>query len=254
MEKTELNNPIIRQTILRSRIADGTALVATAIATEFGVSTDTIRRDLLALENDGTVQRVRGGAIPTAEPAKPFHTRLRFSEPIPDEIITAALPAIRDGMVILLDGGTTITQLAHCLPRLERSLIVTPSPSVASISLEKGIQTILIGGRLSANGGVAVGSDAEQAINDTASDICFMGACGLDGAFGLSSDDIDESSLKRCMRLSSHRLIVLATSEKLGRKARHRTLNCDEIDQIITNAGLSTTSEIVSSGVDVVNV
>lgn len=65
----ELNNPDVRLGILRERIAIGASLVAQDLATEFGVSLDTIRRDLIALELAGTAKRVRGGAVPMIQPS-----------------------------------------------------------------------------------------------------------------------------------------------------------------------------------------
>lgn len=254
MDATELNNPTVRQSILRSRVADGGPLVAAVLATEFGVSIDTIRRDLMALEDSGAVQRVRGGAIPVSTPVAPLSARIGNPNPVAGKLAAAALPLIKDGMVILLDGGTTVTHLARSLPALPHGLIVTPAPSVALASMEKGIETILIGGRLSASGGICVGSDAERALDGIAADLCFMGVCGLEPQFGLSADDFDESALKRRMRASAHHLVGLASAEKLGKRARHRSLGCDEIDRIITNANQGATAVYADTGMIVDNV
>lgn len=257
MTPTELNNPVCRQSILRTRVAQGISLVARSLAQEFEVSQDTIRRDLLALEGDGTVQRVRGGAIPVRKPASPITQRSSAPDPILDLLARAALPLIADGMVILLDGGTTIGQLAKILPTMPNSLIVTPSPMVALETLRAGTKTLLIGGRLSAYGGVSVGTAAEQAIDEIAADICFLGACGLDAEFGLSSDDLDESTLKKRMATAAHQCLVLCTEEKLGQRARHKTLDCREIDRIITHTDLADpakTRAFANLGITVENV
>uniref|UniRef100_A0AAN0MDU7 DeoR family transcriptional regulator n=1 Tax=Yoonia rhodophyticola TaxID=3137370 RepID=A0AAN0MDU7_9RHOB len=71
-----LNIPDTRQQVLAERLARGQQIVASDVAGEFGVSLDTIRRDILALEADGHAQRVRGGAVPIARPAPPLHMRL----------------------------------------------------------------------------------------------------------------------------------------------------------------------------------
>ena len=82
-----LNTPEARQGILKGRAAEGSPLVLTHLAEEFGVSTDTIRRDLLALEAQGAVQRVRGGALPVAAPAAPMLERLKNASDVADRLV-----------------------------------------------------------------------------------------------------------------------------------------------------------------------
>ncbi|BBI48864.1 hypothetical protein HORIV_12850 [Vreelandella olivaria] len=65
-----LNVPETRQQQLLAKLASGEQLIAQDLAVEFGVSLDTIRRDIIALEQQGKAQRVRGGAVATA-PASP---------------------------------------------------------------------------------------------------------------------------------------------------------------------------------------
>lgn len=254
MGEPALNNPDTRQAILRSRLSRGAPLIAVALAKEFGVSTDTIRRDLLALEGGGEVRRVRGGAVPVAAPMAPLHRRRPTAAPLPDGLVKRARDQIRDGMVVLLDGGRTVLALAQDLPCLRHCLIVTPAPAAALASLSRGLETLLIGGYLSASGGIAVGADAERAIGDVAADLCLLGACGIDPDFGLSADDHAERGIKRRMAASSHRTIVLTTQDKLGRRARHRVLPCADIDQLITDAPAALTTRFAAAGVEVENV
>ena len=251
MDAITLNTPDMRQAVLRSRLAQGGPLVAAALAKEFGVSVDTIRRDLLALEDGGEVRRIRGGAVPVAEPAAPFHERLPAAVDLPAGIAERACAQIRDGMVVLLDGGHTVLSLAQRLPALRRCLVVTPAPAAALASLSRGMETLLIGGRLSALGGIAVGAEAERAIERIAADLCLLGACGLDPVFGLSADDYEECSIKQRMAAAAHRTIVLTTADKLGRRTRHHVLACREIDRIVTDAPPTTTGRFADAGVEI---
>ena len=88
----DLNNPDTRRALLGERLKDGTLLVAGDLAREFGVSIDTVRRDLIALESEGAVRRVRGGALPVRSPA-PMLTQRRAA-PVPPGLVAAALAAI----------------------------------------------------------------------------------------------------------------------------------------------------------------
>ena len=251
MSQPELNNPLIRQDILRARIKDGGRLVATALAREFDVSVDTIRRDLLALEEAGAVERVRGGAIPVRKPVAAVSQRIQHDDPVADQLADTALPLIKPGMVLIMDGGTTTMRLSRKLPDLPGLMVVTPAPMIALTTMDRGIETILIGGKLGSVGGIATGMQAEQAIANIAADLCFLGVCGIDPAFGLSSDDYDENNLKQKMHAASGQLILLTHAEKLDTRARHKTLPCEQIDTIITNAHPDNTGVYASLGVNI---
>ncbi|WP_068118176.1 DeoR/GlpR family DNA-binding transcription regulator [Tropicimonas marinistellae] len=249
--ETLLNSPEARQAILRVRATSGAPLVLGTLAEEFGVSVDTIRRDLLALEAAGMVQRVRGGALPVMPVSDPMSTRIRTPSPAAERIAAAALGLIEDGMVLMLDGGTTVAKLAATLPPLPRSLVVTPAPVVATATLAAGIETLLIGGRLSAFGGIAVGQGTCEAISNVSVDVCFLGACGLDAAFGLSADDLDEAAVRRAMHGASRKTAVLTGEPKLGRRARHRVLPCDALDVLVTDAGGAKTAPLAETGLEI---
>lgn len=245
------NTPEGRQAVLMQRACSGSAFSHAALAAEFGVSPDTIRRDLLALESQGVLKRVRGGALPVAPPAAPMLDRLDAGGLAADRVAAAALDMVADGMVLLLDGGTTVTRIARSLPPMPNALVVTPAPSVALATLARGIETLLIGGRLSARGGVAVGVTAVAALSDIAADLCFLGACGIDPEFGLSADDLDEAELKRAMCGASHRRVVVTGAAKLGMRARHRVAACTALDALVTDAAPEHTRSLAETGLEI---
>ena len=102
MPDLTLNNPLVRQDLLKTRLKSGEQLVAMDLANEFGISLDTIRRDLLALEDRGLVQRVRGGAIPVRSHSSRFTERQVGRRGDYSSIVRAALPLIKQGMTIIL--------------------------------------------------------------------------------------------------------------------------------------------------------
>lgn len=249
----DLNIPDTRQQILTQRLTSGVQIVAAEVAREFDISVDTVRRDLIALERIGKAHRVRGGAIPVSRPAPMLHEKLRAGKKPPSAIIDAALDVLANHKTIILDGGSTVLGLARALRPSKDLLVITPSPWVAIACLEKEIETLMLGGRLNANGGIAVGIDCEQQLSSIAAEVAILGACAIDPEFGLSSDDLHESGIKRLMARAASQTVVLADDAKIGVRARHRTLPTAEITSIITDAGANDCEAFRVQGIDVIH-
>lgn len=247
----ELNNPDTRQSILAGRAKNGQQLIAGDLASEFDVSLDTIRRDILALERLRLVQRVRGGAVPVSTPAPPLKVRSAHQHPELSNLAMAALKHIQNGMVVMLDGGTSVLELARHLTRFPECVVVTPAPLVADAANAAGLQVILVGGRLSPFGGICVGATAEKALAQVSADICFLGACAIDSKFGVSTDDFDENGVKIAMRESSNKGIVLSSNDKIGKKSRYRTLTPEAVDLLITNQSETSREALANSSFEV---
>ena len=250
----DINTPEARQETLRARLERGLSLSLSATAAEFDVSIDTLRRDLKALEAQGYARCIRGGAMPVARPARPALDRMTETAATHEALVAATLPLIEDGMVLMLDGGTTVLALAQALPPLPNGLIVTPAPAVALAALAAGTPVQLVGGRLSPYGAIAVGHEAVEAISGIASDLACLGACGIDATFGLGADDMDESAVKRAMIDAAHRSVVMTTAEKLGRRARHRVAPCKALGVMVSNATTQQTAPFAKTGMEIRNV
>lgn len=250
----DLNNPQTRQDTLRDRLELGVPLIATALADELEVSLDTVRRDLIALEQQGLVRRTRGGALPVTNPAPPYLNRAEEPDPMIGKITGRAVRLIPDRGTIFLDGGTTMNSLAARLVETFTGLIVTPAPSVALAAFGRGAHVHLIGGALCREGAMAVGGEAEQAAARFAADFCFLGACGFWPDFGLSAEDAGEAGVKRAMSQASGRTVVVTTANKLVQNGRHKVLELYEIDTVVTSADQSALSPFIAAGIEVINV
>ncbi|WP_424928832.1 DeoR/GlpR family DNA-binding transcription regulator [Amaricoccus tamworthensis] len=250
----DLNIPDTRQRILGERLGNGREVVAVEVAAEFGVSVDTIRRDILALEAAGLAHRVRGGAVPVAVPSSPLLSRMASGERISPALVAAAVERIGTAATILADGGVTVLSVISKLPKQEGRLVVTPSPWVAVACHERGIEVFLLGGRLNPSGGIATGDPAVLAAARISADVALLGACGLEAEFGLSSDEFEEAQVMLAMHRASRRSFVVTDGSKIGRRARHGTLAIDEIDLVITDAEEALTRPLVQAGTEVIGV
>lgn len=247
-----LNIPETRQDLLARRLASGQGLVAAELAAELGVSLDTVRRDIVSLEQAGRARRVRGGAVPVARPAGPVQERLG-ADSAAARLGMAAVPCLKECRTLLLDGGATVQALAERLPQRADLLVMTPSPYVAIACQRRGIAVHLLGGRLSARGGIATGQETLAETEAIAADVAVLGACGLEPGFGLSSDDLEEARLKRAMSAAASRTMVITSAAKLGRRARYRTLPASAIDMLVTDAEEDITAVWSDAGIEVIH-
>ena len=84
------------------------------LAQEFSVSHESIRRDLVAMEQDGSLRRVHGGAVSlTAEQDASYGARSTVRLKEKRAIAQAAMALIKSGQTLFLDGGTTTAALAE---------------------------------------------------------------------------------------------------------------------------------------------
>ncbi len=205
-----------QQHILDALRRDG-HVVAKTLSEQLGLSEDTIRRDLRELAAAGQLQRVHGGALPLAAAEADFSARQQLAPQEKMAIGRAAAQMVRNGQVVLVDGGTTAVQLARHLPAALRATVVTHSPSVAvELAHHAGVEVMLIGGRLFRHSMVAVGAQAMEAIARVRADLYFMGVTGVHAQAGLTTGDAEEAAVKRALMAAAAETVVLASSEKLG--------------------------------------
>lgn len=253
MDQLDLNNPDTRQLILKDKLKNNAPLVAADIAAEFGISVDTVRRDLIALEQQGLLKRVKGGALPLLPPNKPLIQRMLYKSWL-SNIAPKIERLLQNKHTIFLDGGTSVAEFTRQLPFQYQGLAITPSPIIATILLESQIETLLIGGRIKASGGIAIGAKTVQDIANCTAYICILGACALDIEFGLGADDKDEADVKQQMANNSSQTVILAEAEKLHQRARHKVMDCDAVNILITNAKVEKTIAFSDKKIEVIRI
>ncbi|WP_175977721.1 DeoR/GlpR family DNA-binding transcription regulator [Burkholderia sp. BCC1047] len=204
-----------KKAILDALARDGQVLAA-ELSVQFGVSEDTVRRDLRELAAEGLLQRVHGGALPASPAVAPFAQREALETTEKRRIARRAAQMIAPGQVAIVDGGTTSALLVGQLPADLRATIVTHSPSVAvALAAHPSIDVILIGGRLYKHSIVAVGAAAMEGIARIHADLYFMGVTGVHPVAGLSTGDFEEAAIKRALAERAAETVVLASQSKL---------------------------------------
>ncbi|WP_323121264.1 DeoR/GlpR family DNA-binding transcription regulator [Burkholderia alba] len=244
-----------KSAILAALKRDGQVL-AKQLSDAFGVSEDTIRRDLRELAAEGRLQRVHGGALPASSADADFARRLPLESGAKRAIAQAAAGMISNGQVVILDGGTTAVELARQLPRALTATVVTHSPSVAvELAGHPGVEVVIIGGRLFKHSIVTVGAAALEALAAIRADLYFMGVTGVHPSAGLSTGDLEEAYMKRALAAHAAETIVLASADKLNAASQYRIGELALATAIIverhTDAAL--TEPLAAAGVSIVH-
>src|SRR5438270_5040297 len=147
-----------REMLLRRLHADG-KLVARELASELGISEDSIRRDLRDLAAVGLCQRVYGGAVPVSAALADYRARKTVEPESKQCGAKRAAALIRPGDRVILDGGTTTLAVARSLPPDLAATVVTHSPTIAAaLVAHPTIEILLLGGRIYKHSAVACGA------------------------------------------------------------------------------------------------
>lgn len=215
----------------------------TALAADLDVTTETVRRDLTALERQGLLRRVHGGAIPVErlgfEPGLSARDAVLTSEK--ERIAKRAVEEVPDEGTILLDAGSTTARLAAALP-IDRDLTVVTNalPIAMALSSQPNITVLALGGRVRVRTRAAVGDWAITALRDIYVDVAFIGANGVSVERGLTTPDVSEAHGKTAMMTAARRSVLLADHTKIGNDHFARFGQVADVDLLITDAGADT--------------
>ncbi|ETK36206.1 DeoR/GlpR family DNA-binding transcription regulator [Microbispora sp. ATCC PTA-5024] len=245
-----------QQEILSAARAAGRVDVVT-LAEQFGVTTETIRRDLTVLERAGVLRRVHGGAIPVErlgfEPALAARDEVMTAEK--ERIAKAALAELPQDGAIIIDAGSTMGRLVQVLPADRELTVVVNSPPLATaLATRPSVTVLMLGGRVRGRTLATVEDWALQQLSQLHVDVAFMATNGCSVARGLTTPDPAEAAIKRAMIASAQRSVLLADHTKFAGNYLARFATLAEIDVIITDAGLDLelAADLAAAGPEVV--
>lgn len=229
MLKEERRNFIMNEVKMRNRV------LLTDLAVKLAVSEDTVRRDLKYLDKHGQVKKVHGGAISNSFHLYHYRENDIYAHESKSIIAQKAHSLLKEGQVILMSGGTTNLELARLLPQDFQATVFTLSLPVAMQLLEHTmIETIFIGGRLSKEAQISLGSETVQTLSQLKADLCFLGTGHLDADYGLTEIDWEVVQLKKAMIQASKKIVSLTISEKINSVQRYKVCETHAIHTLIT--------------------
>ncbi len=214
---------------------------ADELASHLGVSIETIRRDLHALEEAGLTRRVYGGV--TRPPAHsfeaPFEQRRITNAEAKRAMARLAVSLVYPDSTIVLDIGTSVAEIARQLPAEFHGRVITNSILVAAeLGGRAGMELLVTGGRVRLGDLACYGPHAEALLEGFYGGIAFLGSGAVHPAIGLTDHHIDEIPSRRIVIDHADEVYVMADSSKLGQVAPAKVCDLAALTAIITDDGV----------------
>ena len=223
-----------RQSLILDELRTHNKVRCTELCELLNVSEDTVRRDLNELEEMGQLKKVHGGAV-TLSFIPSFKKREVQEIQTKHLIAKKALPLIKEGQVLIIDGGTSNLQLVNLLPEDIHLTIFTNSIPVASKLCEfRNIDGVLLGGNILSKGYSIVGYHALEFLEGIHADMCFLGITSVDPVFGLSEANRKETVIKKAIVKASHQVVSMVISKKLNTRQPFNVCDIDCLDVMVT--------------------
>jgi DeoR family transcriptional regulator, aga operon transcriptional repressor len=245
MKKNRVRAPMLieerRQHILSLIQKEGRVLVD-ELSNDLDLSKITIRKDLDYLESKALLVRTHGGALPAqigalSDPTIQEKEELHHKEKV--KIAKAAAAMVSEGQCIILDSGTTTTEIAHSLSSLRHLTVITNALNIAADLAQSNFEIILIGGTLRKNSLSVVGPLAEDVLEEMHADIVFLGVDGFDTRIGLTTPNLLEARVNRAMVKAAEKVVAVCDSSKFNRRSLSLIVGVSAIDHLITDSNLS---------------
>ena len=222
-----------------SRLNNDVTVRISTLAEQFGVTTETIRRDIDALTEKGLVSRTYGGAASTSLTAEPNLSQRR-SRNIAERqrIAQLAVSLIEPGDVLMIDSGSTTYQFARALAAypVELTVLTNCLPVAQSLGGLTGFRVMLCPGTYSETENSVYGQETTAFLNRFHANKAIIGAGGITDT-NVTDADAEASWVKRKMIEQSKRTLLLLDHSKFGNRMFENVCLLSDIEDIIVDRG-----------------
>lgn len=224
----------LRQQKLLDLLAEHGQAGIDELAAAFGVSDDTVRRDLAELHERGLLQKGRGGAVALDLSGMARHARAQVLPEAKRRIGAAAAASIPSGCVLMLDAGSTTLALATALA--VPATVITHSLDIAhALDGRHGVRLILAGGEWDPRQRLFAGAATVEMMGRYRADLAVLGACAVHPRLGASATEEADARCKRAMLAASAEAWLLADHLKRDRCEAHAVAPLEHFQQIFTD-------------------
>lgn len=204
---------------------------------KFGISAETIRRDLSSLSVSGRLQKTHGGAVlPGTVGEGPYQQRMRESVAAKRQIAKIACELIVPGDTLFIDTGSTTLTFAEELSSIDNLTVITNSADIAKIiGSNFSCQIFLVGGQYDADNRETMGPIAISQIQQFRARHVVLTIGGIHAEAGITDFNVNESHIARAMIEQSEDIIVLADSTKINQIAPFEVAPLKGLEYLISN-------------------
>ncbi len=236
--------PAGRKAQLATYVADAGQVTVGALAERFGVSIDTIRRDLDQLSAEGLLVRTYGGAVSLSTLSRAdraVDVRLNLQEREKEKIAALAAALVEDGSTIMINGGTTTLALARNLHKHRDLTVATNNLLVPPALPPSAVREIYVFGgavrsvTLATIGPISfrVASGSEL---DISCDLALIGVGAISADAGYTTSNLAEAAMMREMISRAARVAILADSSKFDRRLFAQVSPLGSADYLVTDS------------------
>ena len=213
-------------------------VLVSELSKRYGVTDETIRRDLEKLEGEGVVKRTYGGAVLNRSKDVDLPLRIRERTHREEKQVIAGLVArlIEEGDRIMLDASSTSLMIAKELKEKEKLTVITNSVEVLiELASHEGIQVISTGGNLNETSLSLVGNAAQKVLNGYHVDKTVFSCKGLDMKAGITDSNELDSNIKSAMYECADTAVLAVDSSKFDKVSFVKTLKLRKGDIVVTD-------------------
>ncbi|MFI5889645.1 DeoR/GlpR family DNA-binding transcription regulator [Actinoplanes sp. NPDC051513] len=236
--------PAGRKAQLATYVADTGQVTVGELAERFGVSIDTVRRDLDQLAAEGILVRTYGGAVSLSTVSRTtdraVDQRLTVQEQEKEKIAALAAALVQDGSTIMINGGTTTLALARSLGQHRDLTVATNNLLVPGALPATAVRDIYIfGGAVRALTLATIGPVSFRANTgadlDISCDLALIGVGAVAAEAGYTTSNLAEAAMMQEMISRAARVAILADSSKFGRRLFAQVSELGAADYLITD-------------------
>ncbi|HJV14719.1 MAG TPA: DeoR/GlpR family DNA-binding transcription regulator [Propionibacteriaceae bacterium] len=243
-EERSRHLPAGRKARLAAYVAEAGQVTVGALAERFGVSIDTIRRDLDQLSTEGVLVRTYGGAVSLSMASRvdrAVNVRLGLQEAEKEKIAALAASLVEDGSTIMINGGTTTLALARHLHNHRDLTVATNNLLVPQALPPSAVRDLyFFGGAVRSITLATVGPVSLRVAGgielDLRCDLALIGVGAVSVDVGYSTSNPGEAAMMRGMMARAARVAILADSSKFGRRLFAQVSELGNADYLITDS------------------
>lgn len=237
MAESKLKIDVRRNKILEQLRSEGKVSVS-RLAADLGATPVTIRNDLTALERDGYLVRMQGGAVISHRLENHFAADTADEAFLQKQALAEEVAKmIADGETLFFNSGTTTLHIARALKGKKHLNIVTNSLSIA---MELGniptFHVLLLGGEINASYGFTAGGDTQEQLSKYRADWAILSVDSVSAQGGVTTCHPEEAIIDRLMMANARKRLIAATGSKIGRAGFSRICDSDESILLVTDS------------------